>query len=42
MLTHEGAVRAIIAATVTRPADATARPGLRFASSTTRSPRRRS
>ncbi|WIX98946.1 TetR/AcrR family transcriptional regulator [Amycolatopsis mongoliensis] len=30
VLTHEGAVRAMIAATITRPADPTARPGLRF------------
>ncbi|MFD2419598.1 TetR/AcrR family transcriptional regulator [Amycolatopsis pigmentata] len=30
VLAHEGAVRAMIAATITRPADATARPGLRF------------
>ncbi|GAB3147800.1 TetR/AcrR family transcriptional regulator [Amycolatopsis sp. NPDC004378] len=30
VLTHEGAVRAMIAATITRPADTAARPGLRF------------
>jgi AcrR family transcriptional regulator len=30
VLTHESAVRAMIAATITRPADPTARPGLRF------------
>ncbi|WP_284748937.1 TetR/AcrR family transcriptional regulator [Amycolatopsis sp. RTGN1] len=30
VLTHEGAVRAMIAATITRPADTVARPGLRF------------
>ncbi|WP_329045963.1 TetR/AcrR family transcriptional regulator [Amycolatopsis sp. NBC_01488] len=30
ILTHESAVRAMIAATITRPADTAARPGLRF------------
>ncbi|MDX3187316.1 helix-turn-helix domain containing protein [Streptomyces sp. MN03-5084-2B] len=30
VLAHESAVRAMIAATITRPADTTARPGLRF------------
>jgi AcrR family transcriptional regulator len=30
VLTHEGAVRAMIAATIIRPADTVARPGLRF------------
>jgi AcrR family transcriptional regulator len=30
VLTHESAVRAMIAATITRPADTVARPGLRF------------
>ena len=30
VLTHEGAVRAMIAATITRPAETKARPGLRF------------
>ncbi len=30
ILSHQGAVRTMIAATVTRPATATARPGLRF------------
>lgn len=30
VLTHEGAVRAMIAATITRPAERTPRPGLRF------------